>query len=40
MTDRSPIEQISGWFTWIRLAAVPIAAAYIGYESGSLSEPY
>jgi signal transduction histidine kinase len=40
VNERSPIEQISGWFTWIRLAAVPIAAAYIGYESDELSDRY
>jgi signal transduction histidine kinase len=40
VNERSPIEQISGWFIWIRLAAVPIAAAYIAYESDTLRETY
>src|SRR5687767_15632203 len=40
VNDRSPIEQISGWFTWIRFAAVPIAAVYIASEADSLSDGY
>jgi signal transduction histidine kinase len=40
MNDGSPIERISGWFTWIRLALVPVAAVYVAIEGEELSGGY
>jgi signal transduction histidine kinase len=40
VSDGSPIERISGWFTWIRLALVPIAGVYVATQADELSNGY